>query len=584
MTSPDRRAGFWHRIFGHASRTAREPTSPPPPLFPLRPVQPAPRGPGLPAWTEILSAAPPVTEPAAASAAPGASHLALVPNASRVARRPPNDEEKRVLADIAGLLGAGQIGAAAALLDATFRARPEVGDARGRPIYLLESLHCALLLGEAAAAADRVQRLRPHLAPDDPVVEALYARLAVAAGDRAAARANWLAALARAPDLAEARDWLAANPASPPGGIAAFDLLGPMVQAFADRIQPAPAPNVAPDTPVEIPDWAPGRLLAPAALTVAEAGPVLAAPAADGAAPAAWQGAPDELALALLHPQGLDKPHAFAEVLLTAFVLQRQYLGHLRPARVYIGRQAWAQTHIQGAAVAPQLEMLAVLFPGIRVVGDHDGSWHEPNLLVVDGAARNKATGTLFGAMMPQVVKWMADARGRAHAACGLPETAIPPRQPGRRPRVLYLNAPPPRALADAVRERLFALFASAGFAVTMIDPATMPWHRQVCLVYGADIVAGTHGPALAPAVWAHPQTRVMEFFPEGTRRYDGQLLAEAGGLGYLGLEGVAERGFVIQARERWGPPFGDHVGRLIWALPWTLLERAFAPPKAAGG
>ena len=61
-----------------------------------------------------------------------------------------------------------------------------------------------------------------------------------------------------------------------------------------------------------------------------------------------------------------------------------------------------------------------------------------------------------------------------------------------------------------------------------------------------------------------------------GARRYDGQLLAEAAGIAYLGLEGVAERGFVINARERWVPPAG-RANRLVWALPWSMLEKALS-------
>jgi hypothetical protein len=103
-----------------------------------------------------------------------------------------------------------------------------------------------------------------------------------------------------------------------------------------------------------------------------------------------------------------------------------------------------------------------------------------------------------------------------------------------------------------------------------------------VQLAYGADVIAGVHGPALGLALWAHARTHVLEFFPEGTCRYDGQLIAEAAGLGYLGLEGVAEHGFVIRARQRWGPPVGHGAGPVM-ALPWKLLEQALAVPQAAG-
>jgi tetratricopeptide (TPR) repeat protein len=581
MTPSARLSRFWRRIL--AAGPGPE-AAPGPPLFPPRPLPPKlPRGPGLPDWQDILSAAPPVADPN--PIAPAVPAVPAAPPSGPPGwpdKRPPTETERQALAEVADLLAAGQIARAAACLDAALRDRPEASDARGRPIYILESLHIALLLGADDAAADRAARLRPHLAPDDAVIETLYARAAIAAGNRAAARANWRAAIARAPALAEARDWLAANLASPAGGILAHDLLGD--QTLPGPL-PAPALSAPPTEPVVLPDWLPARLLAGVTLSVDPDGTARATPTdgaaetaavADTAAPAAA-----ELALLFRHPQGLDRASAVAELVLAAFVVQRQFLGHLRPARLYVGAQAWALP--PAAAKAPpaaQVEMLAALFPGLRVIGDHDARIREAVVLEVDGATRNAATGTLFGAMMPWVVQWAAEARARAHAACGLPDTALPPRAAGRRPRVLYLSAPPARTLAEPVRERLFDLFTAAGHEVAVVDTEAMAWRRQVQLAYGADIITGAHGPAFGLVLWAHPQTRVLEFFPEGIRRYDGQLFAEAAGIVYLGLEGVAERGFVIQARQRWGPPVGDGE-RPVGALPWSMLERALGVPAA---
>jgi hypothetical protein len=583
MTTSDRRPGLLGRLFG----ASPPPPASPPPLFQPRPVPKLPpKGPGLPDWGDILSAAPAVLEPPPGEMPGMAPPAHLTPLAASPAadgtvpgwpaKRPPTEAETHILAEVAALLAAGRIAQAAAALDAGLADRPEVADTLGRPVWLLESLHLALLLNAADAAEDHARRLRPHLQPDDPVIEVLYARAAAAAGNRAAARSNWAAALARRPDLAEALAWLAAHPASPEGGVLARDLLG--ATAFAGKILQPPMPNHAPAEPVTLADWLPARLLTGAVLSVGEDGSPAATP--DGpAAGTAADAASADLALLFRHPDGLEQPRAFAEVLLAAFVLQRQFLGHLRPVRLYVGRQPWARAP---AAVTVHAAMLAALFPGLRVIGEHDGAIREAHVLVVDGGARNAATGTLIGGMMPWVLQWTQDARARAHAACGLPDSAEPPRVPGRRPRVLYLHAAPPCALADPVRDRLFALFAAAGYEVALADISAMPWQRQVQLAYGADIVAGAHGPALDLVLWAHPTTRVLEFFPEGTRRYDGQLLAEAAGLAYLGLEGVAERGFIIQARQRWGPPVG-HADRLVWALPWTMLEQALAVPKPAG-
>ncbi len=576
MPDSDRRRSLLSRLFASGARSAEGEA---PPLFQPRPVpQHPPKGPGLPDWSDILSAAPKVLEPAPEDM-PGVAPPPTegAPTAPLPRKRPPTDDEKKLLSQVAALLGAGQIRQAAAVLDAGLGDHPEVSDALGRPVWLLESLHIALLLNEAADAEDRARGLRAHLAPDDPVVEVLYARAAAAAGNRAAARANWAAALARRPDLTEAQVWLADNPTSPKGGILAQDLMS--AAPFAGKVLQPPMLNQAPTEPVVLPEWLPARLLAGAVLSVDRDGTAVAT-----ASSAAAVTASSDLALLFRHPFGIDEPHAFAEVLLAAFVVQRQCLGHLRPARLYVGRQAWAMPPRDAATLPPmQAAMLAALFPGLRVVGDHDGEIQEAQVLVVDGAARNPATGTMIGAMMPWVLNWAKDARARAHAACGLPDDAEPPRVPGRRPRVLCIHSPPPRAMADPVRDRLFALFAAAGYEVALADTSAMPWQRQVRLAYGADIVTGVHGPDLDLLLWAHPTTRVLEFFPEGTRRYDGQLLAEAAGLAYLGLEGVAERGFLIQARQRWGPPVG-HADRLVWALPWTMLEQALAVRKPPAG
>lgn len=585
----DRASRLWRRLFGRTVPADLPQQAPP--LFRLRPVAPpAPRGPGLPDWNEILSAPPPPPDPRSPQPETRSAKLTLVAEDMRprtaatkphqppasptvvdaAAKRPPTEDEQRLLAEVAALLAAGQISQAAVQLETAFGARPEICDPRGRPIYLLESLNCMLRIGDAAAAADRARRLRPHLAPDDPVIELLFARTAIAANDRAAARASWHAVLARAPDFAEAKAWLATHPASPEGGVEALELLGPLAQELGPRIQPAPSLSERPAQGETVPDWSAGRLLSNVALSIGEDGQVRyeRAPHADaGSVPGR------DLALVFRHPEGIGRQHEFFEVVLAAFVLQRQFLPHLRPDRLYVGRQPWA---FPGASGSPQAAMLSTLFPGLRLIADHDGALHESSVLVVDGALRNAATGTMIGSMMPQVRQWAAEARARVHAACGLPGTAEPPRVAGRRPRVLYLHSAPPRTLAAPVREKLFGLLTTAGYDVAAIEVANLPWHRQICLAYGADMIAGAHGPAMDIAMWAHPQTRVLEFFPEGVRRYDGQLLAEAAGLTYLGLEGVAERGFMTQAGERWGPPVG-RANRLIWALPWTMLEQALA-------
>jgi hypothetical protein len=356
---------------------------------------------------------------------------------------------------------------------------------------------------------------------------------------------------------------------APPRGVPAIDLVaGERPLVLAEPVYAAP-----PAVVVAPPAGAPGRLLEHVALTLDEAGAVCA-----DSAPVQppTQGDATTLALALRLPGGPPPTPVFIEAVLALFALHRAFLPHLRPTHIYVGRQPWAAA--ASGALEPQL--LAVLFPGIRVVADLAGSVPEARVLLADAGLRNAATDTLIGGMMPHVVRHTVEARQRAFAAFGLPATAEPPLAPGRRPQALFLHSAPPRALADPVRERLVAMLRRS-YDVRYVDVARLEWRRQVRLGCGADLIVGAHSPAMAAVLWGHPQARVLEFFPEGTRRYDGQLLAEAAALAYLGLEGVTERGFVIRARERWGPPAGD-ANRLVWALPWAMLEQALLARSAA--
>jgi hypothetical protein len=360
-----------------------------------------------------------------------------------------------------------------------------------------------------------------------------------------------------------------APPKVPLRGIAAIELVAgerPLVLVATAL--------AAPPAAAALPAGTPGRWLQDAAVSLDPAG-VVQAETLPAGTPAAVEANPADLALALRMPGGQPPTRMFIEAVLALFVMQRAFLPHLRPARIYVGRAAWAA----GPSDALEPQLLAVLFPGIRVLADLAGDEREARVLLVDASQRNAATDTLIGGMMPHVARHTVEARQRIFAAFGLPATAEPPLAPGRRPQALFLHSAPPRALADPVRERLVAMLRRT-YDVRYVDVANLEWRRQVRLGCGADLIVGAHSPAMAAVLWGHPQARVLEFFPEGTRRYDGQLLAEAAALAYLGLEGVAERGFVIRARERWGPPAGD-ANRLVWALPWAMLEQALAARPA---
>ncbi len=598
MSQSDQTSGFWRRLRVLVGG-APPPAPPPAPLFRLRPVPPPePKGPGLPDWDEILAEPPPVTENMTdperiatwlAATTPPARLVEPeepAPPAPAPEPEPPPPEVERVVSlatpsgynltaqendaldQIRGMIVAGRFEQAQALLNGVFAGRPEARDRNGLPVYLVESLRCALALNEAARAEGLARQLRPQLETSDPLLESLFARAAMQRRDRATARAAWQAALARAPDLLEARDWLKRNPVSPDGGIAAFDLVaGQKPAVLSGGVLPTPS-GADSGTP---PHGAPATLLGAATLSVDADGAVVIG---GGDAPArAVPSDNSDLAIVLRHPEGLEAPHGFITAVFALHAVLRTGFAHLRPARIYVGRQPWALA--PGTALQP--ELLAVLFPGIRVVGDFDGTVREERVLLLDGAKRDEATDTLLGGFLPAVVRESVAARQRIFAAFGLPGTAEPPRTPGRPPVALVLQTPPPRALTEPAVTQLIEMLRRIGYGVIVADTARLTWRQQVRLGCAVDLIIGAHSPEMTMVLWGHPQTRVLEFFPEGTCRYDGQLLAEAAGLGYLGLEGVAERGFVIRARERWGKPVGQ-ADRLVHALPWAMLEQTLTP------
>ena len=593
-------ARLWRSLSGTPPAEAA-----PPPLFRGRPVPPPePRGPGLPPLDDILTAAPPVPDPVRAPrlvllpggplgeplapvasapvasapivsapiASPPAVPAAMVP-APVVPARPARGLtpiERQAAERIRALIGAGLIGEATALLEAHFRDQPDLRDRAGLPIYLVDSFRCAAMQDRREDMRRWADAVRPLLAENDPLLEAIAARAAVRRREPAAARAAWHAALARAPDLAEARDWLARNPVAPDGGVAAAELISgprPLLQPAPPRPHPA-APLPDAPLPYALPSGAPGQWLRHVAIRVAETA---------ATADAGWDtardipgAAEDDVAALLLAPDDIARPHMFGETALALFALTRASDPPLRLARLYAGRQPWATRPSQ----APQAEMLAVLFPGLRVVAAFDGAVRETAVLALDGAARDQATGTLIGGMMPLLPRAAAEARARVFAAYGLPGSERPLRVQGRKPQALYLQATPARALADTARDRLLPLLERGGFEVTTVDMASLPFREQVRLAAGADLLFGVHGPWMASALWAHPQARLLELFPPGVRRYDTQVLAEAAGIAYLGLEGLAADGFVTQGGHRIGPPAGN-PGGIVSDLPWPLLQRA---------
>jgi hypothetical protein len=582
------RPGLWSRLIDSIAGRKRT-VAATPPLFRGRPVPPLePRGPGLPELDDILLEAPRPPDPARVSrptlvpAAPLVS-AAAPPEPVAPAAPPRLTPVERVAAErIRLLIGSGMVAEAQALLDMHFAPRPDLLDRSGLPIHRIESYRIAAVRRDPATLARLAAELRPLLAEHDPLLEVIAARGAMRAKDLAAARAAWQAALLRAPGLTEAQEWLRRNPAAPEAGQLAAELIVPAPDpADRPRLPATPPPAAPAPLPPALPAGAPARLVRNVALRLA-AGLVELDDSEAGwhAARDVAGSAPGEVALVLRGTLPPVRALAFTELALTLVTLCHAVEPRLGPARLYVGRQPWARIPVADSPA----ELLAVLFPGLRVVGQFDGTVREPTAVVLEPALRNAATETLIGGMIPLVARCAAAARAELFAAHDLPARSLPPRVAGRRPQALYLQPMPARVLAEPARQALFALLERAGFEPSARDLSTLPWREQLRTVHGADLLVGVHGPMLAAATaWTHPQARVLEFFPAGTRRYDTQLMAEAVGATYLGVEATGPGGFVARVRERFGPPRGP-AGGTVEMLPMKLLERALLGPAAPAG
>lgn len=543
----------------------------PPPLFKRRPLPPPePRGPGLPELDDIPREAPPPPDPARL---PQLAVVAAEPPESPPPPAPLPPAQLQALARLRAMVSAGMLAEARALLAEQFAAREELRDATGAPVHLLEAYRLAAFEGAPAELQRLEPRLRPFLGAGDPVLEAIQARAALRRRDPAAARAAYRAAVLRAPDCAEALDWLRRNPVSPDGGTPAADLIAGTPPLLPPPPLP-PDPAVLSMLPGGLPPGAPAHWRKDVAVRVGPSGP-----ATDGEREAARDipgATADEAALLLTDPADFARAQVLPEALLSFFALARASNPPLRLARLYAGREPWATT----AMDSPHAAMLAVLFPGLRVVGAFDGAVRERTVVALDRALSDPDTGTLLGRLLPLLVQVMPEARARVFRAFGLPGSETPPRVAGRRPRALHLAPTPAAAFAATAREPLFRLLEQGGFEVASLDVATTGWGEQVRAVFGADLLFGVHGPWMTPVLWAHPAARILELFPPGVHRYETHVLAQACGLAYLGMEGRAAGGFVTQAGHRPGPPT-PQAGGIVTDLPWELLNRALGVAQA---
>ena len=603
MTPPtlgpgDDRPGLLTRVWHAVSGTRAAADQAAPPLFRLRPLPPPePRGPGLPPDDQILLEAPPPPDPAIMLRSDLIDMLLLrgpawetpepqaedatgeispppalpepqpeppgAPAPLPLVLRPMHGAERRIALQVEALIESLRGQDARALLESTFADAPDAADASGLPAYLALAFRCAVAMNDLPAAADLAGQIRPLLQPGNPFLEVVIARNAVRNANNEVARSAWHAALQRAPGLPEALAWLALHPHAPDGGVPVETL----VPGAAEAGPPARVPSDL--LPVAAPQGAPGRWLRDVAIQMADASPVTNA---------GWDSArtlpesqPGGFAAVLRDPDDLGRATQFGETALALYALSRATGLPLQPARLYAGRSAWAVRPNSG----PQVSLLAVMFPGLRVVADFAGAVRETAVLELNGAARDPATMTLLGCILPLAQQHAPALRARVHAACGV---VTSPRAEGAPRRALYLPPNPASAVAPGVLARLGEMLQRHGFTVETASLSGLSWADQVRVAGQADLLFGPHTRALSAVLWAHPHARLLELFPPGVGRYENQICAEAAGIGYLGVEALEIGGRVTRGGERFGRPT-QFAGGIITELPWALLDQALAPP-----
>jgi hypothetical protein len=274
----------------------------------------------------------------------------------------------------------------------------------------------------------------------------------------------------------------------------------------------------------------------------------------------------DEFVAILRHVHGIGHYFHFMELLITLHAIQAEYLLGARLVRIHVGRQAWNNMRQNGL----QLELLRILYPGSFVVENFDGMLSERNVLAVDLDYIFTNINKFLQPVVGIAAAHMPEMRRKVFSACGLAPSG---RQPNFPLRVLYVHRNHSRNIDPALLEQLLKWFEDRNYAVTKVDFATMSWKEQVVATHEADLVISAHGNGLTNALWAAPHAAVIELFPDGCHDYAYQLLCEISAVSYLGLQGVAENGFVTRDHCRIGPASGTPRGNVM-ALPWDALGR----------
>jgi hypothetical protein len=232
------------------------------------------------------------------------------------------------------------------------------------------------------------------------------------------------------------------------------------------------------------------------------------------------------------------------ESLCWLWILQHRFLGGRPPARIVLSTE-WAEARLHGVG----LGIMAALYPGVTLC-DRASAWPADfaHSLIVERdlceTTLNKylQAGMVLGSSCIPAMGAKARHAVRAHD------------QPGRLGRILYVQRPPPRCLAEELELGLLARLEGIA-TVNPVDFAVLPWEHQVRVAATHDVMIGVHGNGLTNALWMRPGCAVIEFFSPGAHHYDYQFFAELAGLRYMGFDGNR----VFEGGRRYGDACGHN-------------------------
>lgn len=175
-------------------------------------------------------------------------------------------------------------------------------------------------------------------------------------------------------------------------------------------------------------------------------------------------------------------------------------------------------------------QFIQALFPGARICKHR--SITADSVIVAD--RRGRENGRLNKMLEFEQSRIMKSEAASALRQRVLDNLGIKPQR--NRKRALLVVRKPFRELSIVARAKVQGFLEHLGLEVEHIDFAEMSFPDQITAAAQATVIAGVHGNGLTHAAFAEPGTLLIEFFPPDCRHYDYQLLAEFGGLHYVGV------------------------------------------------